>query len=424
MIQMKPLKFICLAFVCNFALCTSIVVCGQDKHQLDNFLDRPWTPARHLSVPVDDIWWTATGDQMAWMHKNVHQIFPTVNVYRQGPVSKLEKAGQNPLQFQVETEEGSLELDSFISSEASATLGMIILYKGEIVFESYPRMRPHEKPIYWSVTKVMPALLVRLFEERGLIDTARAINYYVPELSSSAFSGIQVRNILDMSSGLDCQDDYTDRTSCYYQYSMAIGDGHRDDDSPDNPYDFLQTLKAERVSAEGSSFSYSGVNTFILSWLVESIAQKPFHEVFTDEIWSKIGAESDASFLAYRYGIPLTHGGFLSNMRDMARFGLLFTPSYRAVSDEKIVSEETLDLLLNQPNPNLVNNDGSHNSYQWDRIFDDGFMFKGGWGGQGILVNPLLDVVAVYTGYYKDDYSQVEVLEPLLGALRRILTVQ
>ena len=51
-------------------------------------------------------------------------------------------------------------------------------------------------------------------------------------------------------------------------------------------------------------------------------------------------------------------------------------------------------------------------------------MFKGGWGGQGILVNPLLDVVAVYTGYYKDDYSQVEVLEPLLGALRRILTVQ
>ena len=205
---------------------------------------------------------------------------------------------------------------------------------------------------------------------------------------------------------------------------MAIGDGFRDDDSPDNPYDFLQTLKAERVSAEGTSFSYSGVNTFILSWLIESIAQKPFHEVFTDEIWSKIGAESDASFLAYRYGIPLTHGGFLSNMRDMARFGLLFTPSYRVVTNEKIVSNETLDLLLNQPNPNLVNNDGSHNSYQWDRIYDDGFMFKGGWGGQGILVNPLLDVVAVYTGYYKDDYKQVEVLGPLLGTLRSMFTVQ
>jgi len=424
MIKKRQFKSIFLAFVGDFTLCASIVAYGQADDLLDSFLERPWTPARHLSVPVDDIWWTETGDQMAWMHKNVHQLFPTVNVYRRGPVSTLKKAAENSIQFQVETEEGSLDLDTFISNEASATLGMIILHRGEIVFESYPRMQPYEKPIYWSVTKVMPALLVRLFEERGLIDTARSIGFYIPELLSSAFSGIKVRNILDMSSGLDCQDDYTDRKSCYYQYSMAIGDGYRDDNSPDNPYDFLRTLKAERVSAEGLSFSYSGVNTFILGWLVESIAQKPFHEVFTEEIWSKIGAESDASFLAYRYGIPLTHGGFLSNMRDMARFGLLFTPSYGVVSNDEIVSEETLDLLLNQPNPNLVQIDGSHNSYQWDRIYDDGFMFKGGWGGQGILVNPLLDVVAVYTGYYKDDFSQVGVLEPLLGALRRSFAAQ
>ena len=127
MIKMSLCKSICFAFVCDFALRTSTVAYGQDNHQLDSFLERPWTPARHLSIPVDDIWWTATGDQMAWMHKNVHQIFPTVNVYRQGPVSKLVKAGQNLLQFQVETEEGSLELDAFISSEASAILGMIIL---------------------------------------------------------------------------------------------------------------------------------------------------------------------------------------------------------------------------------------------------------------------------------------------------------
>lgn len=418
MIQLRPVKTIGAAFVCNLALQTPMVY-GQDEHQLNIFRDAPYTSARHLSVPVDDVWWTATGDQMAWMHKNVHQIFPTVNVYRRGRVSILQTAGQNVDVLQVETEEGPLELDEFISSEASAILGMIILHRGKIVFESYPRMQPYEKPIYWSVTKIMPALLVRLFEERGLINTARAIDSYIPELSSSAFSGIKVRNILDMSSGLDCQDDYSNRKSCYYQYSMAIGDGYRDEASPDNPYDFLRTLEAQRVSDQGTSFSYSGVNTFILSWLIESIAQKPFHDVFTDEVWSKIGAESDASFLAYRYGIPLTHGGFLSNMRDMARFGLLFTPSYEIVSNEKIVSDETLNLLLHQPNPNLVNIDGSHNSYQWDRIDDDGFMFKGGWGGQGLVVNPILDVVAVYTGYYKDDFSQAEVLDPLIATLRR-----
>ena len=85
---------------------------------------------------------------------------------------------------------------------------------------------------------------------------------------------------------------------------------------------------------------------------------------------------------------------------------------------------ETLDLFLNEPNPNLVNDDGSHNSYQWDRIYDDGFLFKGGWGGQGLLINPILDIVAVYTGYYKDDFSQVEVLAPLIAALRSNFTEQ
>ena len=50
---------------------------------------------RQRLLPDDDIWWTVTGEQMAWMHKNVPQLFPTVNVYRTGAVSDLE-VNQNP----------------------------------------------------------------------------------------------------------------------------------------------------------------------------------------------------------------------------------------------------------------------------------------------------------------------------------------
>jgi CubicO group peptidase (beta-lactamase class C family) len=154
--------------------------------------------------------------------------------------------------------------------------------------------------------------------------------------------------------------------------------------------------------------------------LVEKITGEPFQDTFTKEVWNKIGAESDASFLAYRYGIPLTHGGFLSNMRDMARFGLLFTPSYKVVSEDRIVTEKTLELLLDRPNPNLIRSDGSHNIYQWDYIDQDGFMIKGGWGGQALVVNPKLDIVAVYTSYFKDDYSQQNLRDPMLKVLREL----
>ena len=76
MIQRRQFEFICLAFFCDFLLCASIVAYGQADDLQDSFLERPWTPAWHLSVPVDDIWWTETGDQMAWMHKNVTSSFP------------------------------------------------------------------------------------------------------------------------------------------------------------------------------------------------------------------------------------------------------------------------------------------------------------------------------------------------------------
>ena len=376
---------------------------------------------RHRLVPSDDIWWATTGEQMAWMHKNVHQLFPTVNVYRSGQVKSLEfNPNADINQFPIETADGTMSFASLLQSDLTTTLGLLVLHKGKIVFESYPRMKEYEKPIYWSVTKVMPAMLVRLLEERGVVDVEKEVDYYIPELAASDFAGIKIRHILDMSTGLDCQDEYQNRQSCYYQYSMAIGDGFREESSPDNPYDFLKTLKVTRHGEPGEQFSYSGVNTFVLAWLVEKITGEPFQDTFTKEVWNKIGAESDASFLAYRYGIPLTHGGFLSNMRDMARFGLLFTPSYKVVSEDRIVTEKTLELLLDRPNPNLIRSDGSHNIYQWDYIDQDGFMIKGGWGGQALVVNPKLDIVAVYTSYFKDDYSQQNLRDPMLKVLREL----
>ena len=246
----------------------------------------------------------------------------------------------------------------------------------------------------------------------------------MPELTNSDIAGISVRNILDMATGLDCQDEYDDRQSCYYQYSMAIGDGYREDNAADNPYDFLKTLKVSRHAGPGEQFSYSGMNTFVLAWLVEKITGEPFQDAFTREIWQHIGAEADASFLAYRYGIPLTHGGFLSNMRDLARFGLLFTPSESVVSSKKIISDNHINFLLNSANPNLIRDNGSHNIYQWDYIDNEGFMFKGGWGGQGLIVNPKLDLVAVYTSYFKEDYRQKNLRPVVFDVLRGVYGVR
>ncbi len=384
---------------------------------------------RALPHPADEVWWTETGKAMAWRNRNLHQIVPTVNVYRDGPVKEL---AVRPLAaiagYTVDTPAGEMTFDAYLHGEHSTTMGIVILHRGDIVFERYPRMQRHEKPIWWSVTKVLPATLVAILEHRGLVDTSQPVDRYVPALEGSDFEGVTVRNVLDMASGVDCPDgDYSDRSTCYYQFEASLGDAVRSEKTPDDPYTMLSTLNVDRWAEQGKGFDYSGTNTFVAGWLVEEVTGMPFQDALSREVWTRIGAEADASIYANRYGIPLTSGGLLARPRDMARFGLLFTPSHTKVSSERIVPEEHVELLLHGGRPELLENARyggrppgvRHNVYQWDLVFDNDDIYKGGWAGQGLLVNPERDVVAVWVGYTAAD-SDPDTY-PLLPRVRTVL---
>ena len=188
----------------------------------------------------------------------------------------------------------------------------------------------------------------------------------------------------------------------------------------------MANLQAERYAPAGTSFEYGSINTNLLGWLVEEVTGMPFEDAFTREIWQHIGAESDASFLAPRYGYAMVAGGLLARMRDVARFGLLYTPSYGIVSERRLISKQHVDTLKNGGNPELLKNprwpgspseEVKHNVYQWDAVYTNNDIFKGGWAGQGLLINPDKDLVAVYTGYFKDAAGSEMKPLPILRAL-------
>lgn len=377
--------------------------------------------AQHRRLPAHDIWWTVNGRDMAWNFRNLHQLFPTVNVYRNGPIRPLPQRPDRRLaDFSVDTGSGEMRFADFIQSDLSSTLGVIILHRGDVVFEAYPRMQPYEMPIYWSVAKVFSGLLVRILEERGDIDVSHTIDHYLPALKNSDLAGTTVRNFLDMATGLDCADDYENKSSCYYKFSVTLGDGFWQPGDSKNPYTYLAGLKANRLHPQGQHFSYSGLNTFVLSWLVEQTTGLSFQDALTREVWWHIGAEANASFIAPYNGVALTSGGFVSRLRDLARFGLIYTPAHKGKS---IISAAHIDLLLNQGRPELLANAGyqqpnvRHNVYQWDSVLRNDTLYKGGWAGQGLIVNPRLDLVIAYAGHFKQDQSE----QPLRPVLLRML---
>ena len=375
------------------------------------------------SIPTDDIWWTVNGKDMLWNFKNLNKIFPTTTVYRKGQVSPLElKTSDKISRFPVKIGNGKMEFKDFLDSDLSTAMGVLVLHKGDIVFEHYPRMQKHERPVYWSVTKVLVSSLISILEDQKKIDITKPIDFYLPELKQSEFKGILIKNILDMATGINCSEEYYDKNSCYYRYSQTVGDGYWDETSPSNPYEYIANLDVGRYIEQGKQFDYSGVNTFVLSWLVEKITGLQFQDAFSEMIWTKIGAARDGAIFAPRNGIPVTHGGFLSTQRDLARFGLLFTPSYHVVSRDRLISEQHISYLLNQGRSGLIRYGSSrkipkefkHNVYQWDMVYQSNDIYKGGWAGQGLIVNPIKDYVVVWNSYFKDKEESEIKLTPII----------
>ncbi|MGD8579833.1 MAG: hypothetical protein PVI46_10915, partial [Lysobacterales bacterium] len=106
------------------------------------------TRAHIARLPKTDIWWTRNGKDMAWNNRHLRAIFPAVPVYRASQVSELAyRLNPEIPTFTVSTPDGDMPFKAFLDSDQSTTMGIVILHRGDIVFEHYPRQQPYETPI-------------------------------------------------------------------------------------------------------------------------------------------------------------------------------------------------------------------------------------------------------------------------------------
>ena len=90
----------------------------------------------HRALPMSTAWWDVVGEKQAWYFKNLQQLYPSVTVYRDGPVRELNYRPMAEIaDFPVETPAGTMRYEDFLHSDQSTTMGMVILHKGKIVFE-------------------------------------------------------------------------------------------------------------------------------------------------------------------------------------------------------------------------------------------------------------------------------------------------
>ena len=201
------------------------------------------------------------------------EFFPHAVIARAGTITALPDAPRPELgAVEATATTGRMSLDALVADGPVA--GWVVVHRGEIVYERYPRMRPFDRHICWSVTKTFPAALVAMLEAEGRVDVREPVEAYLPELTGMAWAGTPVLDVLDMASGIDCpevdvDDAYTNPSSLFYPYEAALGLLPADADTPRLPHDYIATLKRSRPS--GEAYEYTSVNTFVLGWLVERL---------------------------------------------------------------------------------------------------------------------------------------------------------
>ena len=196
------------------------------------------------------------------------------------------------------SEPNSLEEDWFFQALIECYLPLLETLEAAA---ADPRQQPQDRPLFWSVTKALVSTVLAIMEDRGEVDVDKPIDHYIPKLKGSVYEGVRIRDVLDMASGNNCPDAYENWEDCYYRYSSSIGEGFRPPGSPDNPYDYIASLPPDNRFAEpGTGYSYSGVDTFVVGWLVEEISGMPFQDALSREVWTQMGAESDGLIWAGR----------------------------------------------------------------------------------------------------------------------------
>ncbi|WP_406683722.1 beta-lactamase family protein [Seonamhaeicola sp. MEBiC1930] len=327
--------------------------------------------------------WTVYGDTERYFYLNFSEIGNHSRILRSDTPIILEETPRDDIKNFITTSDlkkgGGLSLNDYV--QQVEVNGLIIIHKGKIVFEGYPRMFPTDLHITMVITQVFVSTSIAILEDRGLIDIRKPIDYYFGGLKNSGWEGVPVIDILNMSSGID--------RVPLENYEVSF-----------NPIKDLATAKSSKPS--GAEHQWSNADAMVLTLLVEKISGLTFRDFVQQEIWNKIGAEHSALLGINANGTSISYvDGLSTTLRDLARFGLAFTPSGRKgvkpiISDEHLFKIQNVNKSLNVSRDSSKEN--KYSSYQWSAVYDDGDFYKGAHGGQGLYISPAKDLVIAYFG--------------------------
>ena len=356
----------------------------------------PPAPDKRISAADGSAW---KFPQLRWTFSHWRMLYPTVGVSRgSGKVADLPRALRSDLDAVTFTPIGGNQTMTWAQSfDANYTDGVVVLHKGRIVYErDGPALTADGEHIAMSVTKSFVGTIAEMLIAEGKLDRNALVSTYIPE-ATGAFADATVGQVLEMTTALKYNEDYTGGDKSFLDFALAWGTAPRRPDYAGPASGILYAAGIAKDGTHGQAFTYKTPNTDMLAWIVARIEGKPLAQVISDRIWSRLGAEGDAYMHVDPTGMPFAGGGLNTRLRDLARFGEMIRQNGR-FNGQQIVPAAVVVRIRQGGDPAKFSGyptlpGWSYGSQWWHSSDAHGVFMARGIHGQAIYIDPKAEVV-------------------------------
>ena len=298
-----------------------------------------------------------------------------------------------------------------------ATMGAVLIKDGYIVKEQYADGFDQDSyGTSWSTAKSFYAALIGISLDKGEIDSLDdPVSKYVKEYNTAEKRDITIRQILNMTSGLEFPS--------HEHEMMFFEDDHMD-----------YALNVGMESEPGEKFQYNNVNSMMIGEILKNATGKTAKTLIDERIFSKINL-TDYTAWEDSAGNTLTYCCLDMSARDYSKFGLLFSRDGNW-NGEQIISKEYVDESLklywgSTPSMGWSHSDTRGYSLQWwiSKYDDQAKIYNtSGKFGQFVFVDKDRDIIFTRITKYYPSGGEVQDFGPLrflkfLGSVNAALGV-
>lgn len=334
---------------------------------------------------IPDDW--QSGPANRWSFQHVDEVVSTISVPR-GSGPRLELTSRLTVSIP--------DLEVFLAR--TWTDGLLIMRGREILLERYLNgMTASTRHLLQSVSKSMCSAIVGRHVGSGALDVDEMVGTYVPELAGSAYGNATVRQVLDMTVGVEYDEVYDDPGSAIAIHERAGGWRTAVAGDPPDTYAFLASLR--KSGEHGRTFAYCSANTDVLGWVLERVSGRAYADLLATDLWSRLGAEYDAYVTVDSAGFPAANGGMCVTLRDLARFGRVVLDGGIGPGGDTVIPPAWIADIRRGGDPavaratNEVYPAGGYRDQFWITDDEHGCFFGIGIYGQYVWLNPAADLV-------------------------------